>query len=453
MTVGGPARAVGVMLGVAFLALVWAYMAYTFGPLPALAVFASAGVVAAVVWQPMTGVYLGVLAIPLELFEFRVGGSFGLSASELVFLLTAVVAAFHFAARARTIPTSPVFAWFVGLLLVGVLGLFFAEDTFVIARILFMWTAFLIVAALVASGTASEVERVLQTVAFTGGIVGVVALATTGDQQLIGGGVIASNRAEATFAHPNVLAFYLQLSIPLALVTGMRARGLGRVVLLAAGALAVAGLMLSLSRSGIVGAAIALAILLAWAPFRRYAGALLLILTVFALANLGSLQDSSVGLVAQRLSTINAEGVRDNPRTKIWRATPDIVADYPFVGVGMGNFGEISPRYGVRDIGGLAYDHAHSLVLTFAVETGLIGVFLFLAFVFAIARAGVRALREIDSPGFPLALAIVAGLTGLFITSIAEYPPRTNVIMALMMVLIGALVAYERLVTARAAKA
>jgi O-antigen ligase len=430
---------------VALLAAAWTMLAYAAGPPMALAALGSAGVVVAVMWQPMVGVYLGLLSIPLELLSFRVGGSFGLSPSELLFLLTAAATAFHVAARSRTVTPSPVFGWFLALLLVGLLGVTFAEDTFVILRIVLMWSAFLTVAVLVSSGTPQELERVLRTLGLTGGIVGLVALATTGDQHLMAGGVIASNRAEATFAHPNVLAFCLQMAIPVALVTGMRARGLVKIVMLAAAAVAVAGLMLTLSRGGIVGAGISLAVLLAWAPFRRYAGAILLVLSLFALANIGSLHDSSASLVAQRLSTLNSEGIRDNPRTKIWRATPDIIADYPFLGTGMGNFGEVSPRYGIRDLGGFAYDHAHNIVLTFAAETGLIGVFLFLGFVFAVARAGMRALRAGDWPGFAPALAVAASLVGLFVTSLGEYPPRTNVIMAMIMVLVGSLVAYERL--------
>lgn len=437
------------LTAVALSAGAWTLLAYTMGPLPAMAVVLAAAVVATVVWQPIFGVYFGILAIPLELFAFRVGGGFGLSASELLFLLTAAVAGVHLALRARTLTPTPVFAWFLALLLVGLLGIAFADDTFVIVRIILMWAAFLTVAALVSSGSAAELERVLQTVAFTGGIVGVIALATTGDQQLIAGGVIASNRAEATFAHPNVLGFYLQLAIPVALVTGMRARGVVRAVLLTSAGVAVAGLMLSLSRGGIIGALVSLAILLAWPPFRRYAAAILVVVSLFALINVGSLQDSSVALVAQRLGTVNAEGIRENPRTKIWRATPDIVADHPFLGTGMGNFGEVSPAYGIRDIGGFPYDHAHNLVLTFAAETGLVGVFIFLAFLFAVARAGARALGRSDLPGFPPALAIVAGLSGLFVTSLGEYPPRTNVIMALILILIGALVAYERLALQR----
>jgi O-antigen ligase len=449
MNVQSTLRTSAGVAAVALLAAAWTMLAYAVGPPMALAALVSAGIVVAVMWQPMVGVYLGLLTIPLELLSFRVGGSFGLSPSELLFLLTAAATAFHVGARSRTITPSPAFGFFLALLLVGLLGLTFAEDTFVILRIVLMWSAFLTVAALVSSGTPEELERVLRTVGLTGGIVGLIALATTGDQQLIAGGVIASNRAEATFAHPNVLAFCLQMAIPIALVTGMRARGLMKVVLLAAAAIAVAGLMLTLSRGGIVGAGISLAILLAWAPFRRYAGAILLVLSLFALVNIGSLHDSSASLVAQRLGTLNSEGIRDNPRTKIWRATPNIIADYPFLGTGMGNFGEVSPRYGIRDLGGLAYDHAHNIVLTFAAETGLIGVFLFLAFVFAVARAGARALRGGDWPGFAPALAVSASLVGLFVTSLGEYPPRTNVIMAMILVLVGALVAYERLAAER----
>lgn len=170
------------LAAVTALAAAWTLMAYAIGPLPAIAVVLAAAVAATVLWQPMYGVYLGILAIPLELFAFRVGGSFGLSASELLFLLTAVVAGVHLALRARTLTPSPVFAWFLALLLIGLLGVAFADDTFVIVRIILMWAAFLTVAALVSSGTPTELERVLQAVAFTGGIVGVVALATTGDQ-------------------------------------------------------------------------------------------------------------------------------------------------------------------------------------------------------------------------------------------------------------------------------
>ena len=101
---------------VALLAAAWTMLAYAAGPPMALAALVSAGVVVAVMWQPMVGVYLGLLSIPLELLSFRVGGSFGLSPSELLFLLTAAATAFHVAARSRTITPSPAFGWFLALL-------------------------------------------------------------------------------------------------------------------------------------------------------------------------------------------------------------------------------------------------------------------------------------------------------------------------------------------------
>ena len=434
-------------LGAAVMAVGWTFLAYRLGPHIALAATAGVAVAVSVLRNPMVGVYAGVMAIPLEILDLKVGGEAGLSPAEGLLILTALAAAFRMLVleQGRSVPGE--FLWFGAFLVAMSLGVFFAEEQFVVAKATIMWSAFLTVALYVSTQKREQLDRVVGSVALSGGIVGLVALLTTKEQELTAGGTLASNRAEATFAHPNVLSFSLILAIPLALTLGVRGRGAVRVLMLASAALATGGLMLSLSRGGIVGGVVSFLVLLAWPRFRRYAFGLLVVFAIYATFNLGNLQDTSaLGNVSQRVGTLTTQkGVGSNPRIKIWTATPGIVIDHPLLGVGQGNYPEESTTYGIRDVGGLAFDHAHNLPLTIVAETGLIGLVLFGGFLVSVARSGMAALRNRLSPSYPLALAIVAALTGLVVTSVGEYPPRTNVIMATILIEIGALAGYVRL--------
>lgn len=428
-------------------AAAYAFLAYKTSPYIAAAVPAAAGFLALVLSRPVVGVYAGMLAIPLEILDLKFGGDAGFSPAEGILILTAGAAAFRLLVLEQNRAVPGPFLWFGAFLLVMSLGIFFAEDSVVVVKITLMWTAFLTVALYVSTLPREQVDRVVGSVALSGGIVGLIAMLTTKDQELSEGGALATNRAEATFAHPNVLSFSLILAIPLALTFAVRQRGAVRALMVASAATATAGLMLSLSRGGIVGGVVSFIVLLAWRPFRRYAFGLLVLFAIYAAFNLNNLQDTSaLSNVSKRVGTLTTpEGVKNNPRLDIWRATPGIVIDHPLFGVGEGNYGEVSPAYGIRDVGGLPYDHAHNILLTVVAETGLIGLLLFGGFLISVARSGLAALRDRLQPGYPVALAIVAAMTGLLVTSIGEYPPRTNVIMATVLVEVGALIGYVRL--------
>jgi O-antigen ligase len=395
----------------------------------------------------MYGIYAGILAIPLEALDLRFGANAGLTPAEGLLLFAGAVSAVRLLVSPARAP-HPVHIWFAAFIGVASLGMFYADDTFIVARIVLFWGAFLAVSMLVASATEQELRRVLACIAITGGVVGLVALSTSSEQQLVAGGTIATNRAQASFAHPNVLAFALLLAIPPALALGLGARRLApRLLYLALSVLAIAGLMLTLSRGGLVGGVISLLVLLAWPRFRAYAFVVLAVVLVFAAFNIESIQDSSeLNVVGQRLGTLAAnKGLSQNPRLEIWRRTPDLVIAQPLLGVGEGNFPRASPAYGIRDVGGLPYDHAHDLWLTVVAETGLIGLFVFGGFLLFAGRAAAQALRSTrETSLYPFALAIAAALIGLLVTSIGEYPPRTNVIMALILVEVGTLVGLSR---------
>ena len=434
-------------MGVALLGGAQALLLYQAGPAAAMALLAAAAVVAAAIWRPMYGVYVAILAVPLEVLDLRFGGEAGLSPTEGLLLLTAAAAVPRLVGSNARAPAAT-HIWFAGFLVVASLGLFFAEDTFTVGKIVVIWSAFLVVSMFVASGSREELGRVLGCIAVAGGVLGFVAILGTGEQELQSGGTVASNRAEGTFTHPNVLAFNLLLAIPPALVLALEARRPAiKVASLVLAGVAIAGLMLTLSRGGLVGGIVSVLVLLAWPRFRRYAFGLLTVLALFALFNLNSLQaTSTVSLVGKRIATLTtSEGQRGGRRLDIWSDTPGMVIDHPLLGVGQGNYPSVSPDYGIRDIGGLPFDHAHNIALTVVAETGLIGLLLFGGFAVAAGRMGVQALRGRRPGIYPPALAVVAALTGLLVTSIGEYPPRTNVVMALILIEVGVLAGYNRL--------
>jgi O-antigen ligase len=309
-----------------------------------------------------------------------------------------------------------------------------------------MWMVGLVLCLVVAGAEEHELEWLLAAIAVAGGIVGLIAMATTGEQQIAQAGQIATNRAEASFAHPVVLGFFLVLTLAPALVMTLRARPVLRPVMIACAGAITGGIVLSLTRGAFIGAGVAALLLLAWPPFRRAAIVVLAIVLVFAAANLQSIERSrEVAVVSQRLSTITqAQASQSNERLRIWTRTPSLIAVHPFLGVGPGNFSAYGPQYGLVDFWGAPFMHAHDLLLTIAAERGILGLALFVWFMFEVGRAAAISLRNRASPRFPLALGLVAALAGLFANGVVDYPPGTIVIMFMITVEAGALVALAR---------
>jgi putative inorganic carbon (hco3(-)) transporter len=436
------------VLGVAALQLL---VAYRTSPVIALATVVGLAVALAIAARPVLGVCAAFLAVPLEFLSLRVGGSFGLSASEALCILTAAAIAPRLVldrtdglVRGRLLS---VYSPYALLLALTALGIVVAEDTFVVIKILVMWSAFGAISLYLASRVSQrEIIWVLACVAFAGGISGIVALSGLSNQEVIAGGTIVSNRAQAGFQHPAVLAFFLLLSFPPALVLGLRGpRGL-RLPMLALATFAALGLVFSLTRGAIIGAFVALLVLMAWKTFRRAALVLILAAGLYCGFNANALQQSrEVSVVGTRLSTIfNQQENRSNPRILIWKTAPRILADHPFLGIGQGNFASVSPHYGLYDVGSLPYNHAHDIFLNIAVELGVFGLGALVWFLVSVGRLAAATLRARARPTFPLGVGLTAALGGILASSLFDYPPRTNVIMAAIMVEVGALIALER---------
>lgn len=250
-------------------------------------------------------------------------------------------------------------------------------------------------------------------------------------QSLLGAGPEAFQmggflRAYGAFNQPNPFAGYLGLHLPLALALTLwaltarqgRPRPLLAALLAAATLLITAGLIASWSRGAWLGAAAAALTVLA-----------LLSLTGRALLLIGG----SLGLLAYpllppalttRLSSITSlfglwdvRGVAVTDanfslleRVAHWQAAWQMLADHPWLGVGVGNWALRYPAYAL----GPWLDplgHAHNVLFHLAAEAGLPGALAYLWFWIGGLAASLLALRR--SRGLQRAFA--AGVCGLLV--------------------------------------
>jgi len=208
---------------------------------------------------------------------------------------------------------------------------------------------------------------------------------------------------------PNQLSGWLGMAIPVLLARVLVHRDWRLVAVLLLAAVAD---VLSLSRSGIVAAAIASGVvLIATRPplvvrWRFAAGALAL---AAVLVTLGT----AVGLEA-RFFSLSEVPYPDHlgTRAELWRAAIDLWRSSPIVGVGAGNFELDLGRVGLPDV----HTHANSLYLQSLAETGLIGFLATLALVFVSIQtfAGAASRR-------PLIVGALGASVGLALHQVFDY--------------------------------
>jgi putative inorganic carbon (HCO3(-)) transporter len=446
-----PAQYLALIVASSVAATLLTLIAYRLSPVVAVAMPAAVAVVAAVFWRPFLGVAMAMLAIPLERIAVPAGAAAELTPAKALLLLVAGAVAVRWVMGAEHLRMHRVWLPFAGLLAVMALGIGFAPEPFVVVKVTFQWTAFLIVAVLVGGASRRELEQVFMAVAIAGGVLGAIAATTSGQQSLVAGGEAATGRAQAGFEHPAVLAFFLVLAFGPAVALTMSGSRPGlRPIWAGCAALCAAGIAFSLTRGAMVALAVSLTVLLLLPAFRRWAAVLFVGLVVFAAANFNAIQNSpQLEVIGQRLSTVTkaTESTSSNQRPYIWSKTPLMIIDHPFFGVGAANYPFYAPRYAIVGWGGSPYVHAHNVPLTIAAENGLIGLGFLLWFGGGVVALGTSAvLRYKSSPHYPFAVAGAASIAGAFLTGMIDYPPGTVVIMGASLVLIGALVAAERLV-------
>jgi O-antigen ligase len=166
------------------------------------------------------------------------------------------------------------------------------------------------------------------------------------------------------------------------------------------------GLFLSFSRGAWLGAAAAgVALTFAWP--RRYWQGLALVTAGGVLAAGLALAGLLPASIANRLGDLTAfatvEDVRgveiraENfaivERLAHWQAAAGMARDYPWLGVGLGNYGPAYPRYALLNWSN-ALGHAHMIYLNVLAETGVFGLAAYLLLWGSVVAWTLRAIQQ-----------------------------------------------------------
>ncbi len=219
----------------------------------------------------------------------------------------------------------------------------------------------------------------------------------------------------SSFVNPNHLAAYLGLTSLLSIGMALTAVGRWRWVHLVAATLSGGGVLLTLSRGGIVSYVAALMFLgLALAVdrsqrVRRYALVVQLVLAG-ALLLAGYLAYTQV---ARELWTLRSSEVW--AKAELWQPVPSMLGAFPALGVGRGAFAAAYARYVERNLP-VTFTHLENEWLQTLVDWGApLGILLILGGAVVFARMMSRA------AGRPLRVAAVSGLLFLAVQNVGDF--------------------------------
>ncbi len=229
--------------------------------------------------------------------------------------------------------------------------------------------------------------------------------------------------------HPNLMAGYINLALPILLLRVLQAKGRGRR---AAGFLLLAWLalveVLTHSRSGWLGlaAGLAVALILVYLPqligwLRQPAGSLRALQgrrAWIAVLLLGAAAFIALSIfIAPRVGHGTVEA-----RLDIWRYAWQAITEQPLAGMGTGAM-TVAYAGRAQALGGDEVYHAHNIWLSLGLELGVLGVLLAITIGVLVFVAGLRAWRTAPAEGAArVRLAAYAGaLTSVLVHGMLDY--------------------------------
>jgi len=291
------------------------------------------------------------------------------------------------------------------------------------------WVQYLLVFAVAATAwhLDPDRDRLRLTTILSVGLVCVLALiqVRTGSSSVISIDGHVYPRIAGPLEGPNQLGAYLGLALPFFAVWALERATIGTLLALA---LTAAALVLTLSRAGLLCAAIAIGIVVAFAPRASGRAPLAISLGAGIIAALTLLLGTNPEILARFLwfgETENAGGVGN--RSILWQAAYAMWERHPVLGVGAGNFELLLPSVG--DIG--IRTHANSWYLQSLAEGGLPSLFATCGLVWASIATFQRALQR------PLCLAAFGASIGFALHSFVDLPVFYPKIAILWFALLG----------------
>ena len=225
-----------------------------------------------------------------------------------------------------------------------------------------------------------------------------------------------TGRVISTFDNPNVLGEYLLLAIPICIVASFAYKGWKQLVSIAACVLNISCLVFTWSRGSWLGLIISVAILLVivnWRFISLYFAGLISIPLLPAILprsiidrfmSIGDVKDSSTSY-----------------RISIWNASLKMLRDFFDSGVGMGTTAYVAvyPQYSLAGIE--SAPHSHNLFLQIGIETGAVGLAIFLFFIFLFVQHTFTFIAKQDKELRMFAAAGMCALVGILAQGMTDY--------------------------------
>lgn len=219
-----------------------------------------------------------------------------------------------------------------------------------------------------------------------------------------------------TLGNPNFLASHIGISIPvcigilLYLINKNNRNSFLKIILcMFITAVFFVALFLTCARGAWLGifASLVCFTVIGWAP--RNKRALIIASLVFLIILLGC---TSWGI------KFLTEQFRGDVRVPIWKATINMIAEKPLLGWGKGAYFIFYPQYRLQEYWSVRCPtdltiHAHNEYLQICAETGIAGLFIFMAMIYFVLRSGIEKFDETKHPGRYLLLGIISAIIGL----------------------------------------
>jgi len=231
----------------------------------------------------------------------------------------------------------------------------------------------------------------------------------------------ATKVAVGLIGNRNALALYINMAVIGALLAYSRIRGaVPRLIILIGVPILLLTLALTLSRTGLV--VMVVALVSVWYRLARERGFLMLLGSTLACAVIVFFLPSAFWKRAETiLPSIERREDTFGTRVRLWETGFRLIQDKPLLGVGPGNFILASARYAES---GMAAErlNTHNVYVGVAVESGLVGLALYLAIIlsaFGGVHRAIRAARRVGRSDLALAgitvetMMLAAMLNGL----------------------------------------
>ena len=212
-------------------------------------------------------------------------------------------------------------------------------------------------------------------------------------------------RIYSVFGNPNILAEYLIMIIPISISLFWYSKKIHKkAIFLGISLILMLVLVLTLSRGGWIGFAFGILIFVLLIEKR-------LLLSIIPLA-LGGIYFLPQSILSRILSIGNLRDSSNAYRIKIWNITLDIIRDNWLVGVG---FGYIPFKHTFETyIRTMPAYHSHNTYLQITGEMGILGLIVFLTFIFIIYKYSIkRLIKGEDRYIKTMAGGVLAGLAAL----------------------------------------